>query len=274
MKIIPFTAKCGVVIEDVDLANLTKETFKEIKQAFTEYGLVFFRDQTLSPEQHIELAHRFGEIVQNRIFKHLPGYPEIAVISKDKAQQTNIGGGWHTDHSYDDEPAMASILVARELPTSGGATQFSNLSEAYNGLSEGLKKTLSSLTALHANDHLYGEGGYFSGTDLADKLADKVEVNHAKHPLIITHPESQKKVLYVNKGHTVGIEGWKTDEAFALLNYLYEHGCKKEYICEFNWLPGSIAIWDNRMTWHFANNDYQGEQRTLHRITIAGQALT
>ena len=207
MKIIPFTANCGVVIEDVNLADLTDIDFKEIKQAFSTHGLVFFRDQDLSPNQHIELAHQFGEIVRNRIFKNLPDYPEIAVISKDKAQKTNIGGGWHTDHSYDEEPAMASILVARELPTSGGATKFANLSAAYNGLSEGLKKTLSSLTALHANDHLYGEGGYFSGTDLADKLADNVEVNHAKHPLIITHPESQKKVLYVNKGHTVGIEG-------------------------------------------------------------------
>ena len=274
MKIIPFTANCGVVIEDADLANLTDIEFKEIKQAFTTHGLVFFRDQNLSPLQHIELANKFGKIVHNRIFINLPDHTEITLVSKDKDQTTNIGGGWHTDHSYDKEPAMASLLVARELPSSGGATKFANLSAAYNGLSEGLKTTLSSLVALHSNDHLYGEGGYFSGTDLADILADDVEVNHAKHPIIITHPESQKKVLYVNKGHTIGIEGWKTEEAFALLNYLYEHGCKEEYICEFNWLPGSIAIWDNRMTWHYANNDYQGEKRTLHRITIAGQALT
>jgi len=274
MKIIPYSANCGVVIEDIDLANLTEQSFQQIKQAFISHGLVFFRDQSLSPEQHIALANRFGQTVRNRIFKNLANYPEITVVSKDKDQKTNIGGGWHTDHSYDNEPAMASILVARELPSIGGATRFANLSAAYNGLSEGLKTTLASLVALHANDHLYGEGGYFSGTDLADKLAENIEVGHAKHPIIITHPESHRKVLYVNKGHTIGIEGWKTEEAFALLNYLYEHGCKDEYTCEFNWLPGSIAIWDNRSTWHFANNDYQGEKRTLHRITIAGQALT
>ncbi len=274
MKIRPFTANCGVLIEGIDLANLTEGEFQQVNNAFIEHGLVFFRDQILSPEQHIDFSNKFGESVQNRIFKHLPGHPEIAVVSKDKEQTTNIGGGWHTDHSYDQEPAMASILVARELPSSGGATKFSNMYAAYNDLSEGLKQTLSSLTALHSNDHLYGEGGYFSKTDLADKLTDNVEVNHAKHPIIITHPDSKKKVLYVNKGHTIGIENWKTQEAFSLLNYLYEHGCKAEYTCEFNWLPGSVAIWDNRSTWHFANNDYQGEKRTLHRITVAGQRLT
>jgi taurine dioxygenase len=274
MNISPFSPNCGVVIEDVELANLTDDEFLKIRQAFIEHGLVFFRNQNISPQQHIDFAKKFGEIVVNRIFKNLPNHPEIAVVSKDKNQQTNIGGGWHTDHSYDDGPAMASILVARDLPSTGGATKFANMYAAYDALSEGLKQTLSSLTALHSNEHLYGENGYFSDTDLAEKLAENVEVNHAEHPVIITHPESKKKVLYVNKGHTIGIENWKTEEAFALLDYLYDHGCKKEYTCEFNWLPGSVAIWDNRSTWHYANNDYQGEKRILHRITVAGQPLS
>jgi taurine dioxygenase len=273
MNIRPFVANCGVLIENVDLADLSDQEFEEIKRVFVEHGLVFFRDQNLSPEQHIKLAKKFGEIVHNRIFKHLDGHPEIAVVSKDKDQKTNIGGGWHTDHSYDEAPAMASILVARELPVAGGATKFANMYAAYDGLSEGLKQTLAGIIASHSNDHLYGEGGYFSETDLADKLANNVEVSHATHPVIITHPQSNKKVLYVNKGHTSGFLGWKPEEAFALLDYLYEHGSKKEYTCEFNWLPGSVAMWDNRSTWHFANNDYQGEKRTLHRITVAGQPL-
>lgn len=273
MKISPFSANCGVLIEDVNLANLSDNEFQQINQAFIASGLVFFRDQDISPDDHLALAGRFGDIVRNRIFRTLDTHPDIAVVSKEPDQQTNIGGGWHTDHSYDEKPAMASILVARELPSSGGATQFANMSAAYNDLSDGLKQSLSSLVALHSNEHLYGEGGYFSGTDLEDKLAEHIEMNHAKHPVIITHPQSQKKVLYVNRAHTIGIEGWKTEEAFALLNYLYEHGSKEEYTCEFNWLPGSVAVWDNRTTWHYANNDYYGERRTMHRITIAGQAL-
>jgi taurine dioxygenase len=274
MNITPYSPNCGVVIENIDLENLTDEEFHGIKNAFIEHGLVFFRDQNLSPTGHIEFAKKFNDIVINRIFKSLPGHPEITVVSKEKDQQTNIGGGWHTDHSYDEEPAMASILVARELPSSGGATKFANMYAAYDDLSDVLKATLSSLNALHSNEHLYGEDGYFSGTDLKDKLSTDIEINHAQHPIIITHPESNKKVLYVNKGHTIGIENWRTEEAFALLNFLYDHGSKDKYTCEFNWQPGSIAMWDNRSTWHFANNDYQGEARTLHRITVAGSALT
>jgi taurine dioxygenase len=274
MNITPFSKNCGVTIEKVDLAKLTDAEFTLIKQAFVEHGLVFFREQKLSPEQHKGFAQRFGSIVKNKIFKPLQGHPEIAVISKNKNQKTNIGGGWHTDHSYDDEPAMASILVARELPSSGGATKFANMYAAYNGLSTGLQKTLAAITGLHSNHHLYGKGGYFNTTDLADKLADKIDVSQATHPVVIRHPESNKKALYVNKAHTVGLKDWHNEEAFTLLDYLYEHATKPEYTCEFNWQPGSIAIWDNRCTWHYANNDYQGESRTLHRITIAGSALS
>lgn len=274
MKITPYSKNCGVVIEGVDLENLSDEAFQEIKQAFIEHGLVFFRDQQLSPEQHKEFAKRFGDIVINKIFKQLEGHPEIAVVSKDENQKTNIGGGWHTDHSYDEEPAMASILVARELPSQGGATKFANMYAAYDSLSEGLKQTLSTITGLHSNHHLYGKGGYFNTTDLAEKLAENVQPSEAKHPVVIVHPESKKKVLYVNKAHTVGFENWHIEEAFALLDFLYDHSTHPDNICEFNWLPGSVAIWDNRCTWHFANNDYQGEKRTLHRITVAGSKLT
>ncbi|MDP5148231.1 TauD/TfdA family dioxygenase [Shewanella sp. ULN5] len=273
MKITAFTNNCGVLIEEIDLANLTDSDFESLQQAFVEHGLLFFRDQSLSPKQHKSLANKFGDIVVNKIFKTLEGFPEIAVVSKEKQQTTNIGGGWHTDHSYDEEPAMASILVARELPSSGGATKFANMYAAYEGLSEGLKSTLSLITAKHSNEHLYGKGGYFSNTDLSDKLAENVQVSSAMHPVIVIHPESHKPVLYVNKAHTIGFDNWHDDEAFALLNFLYEHGSKPEYTCEFDWQPGSVAIWDNRSTWHFANNDYQGEMRTLHRITIKGSSL-
>lgn len=273
MKITPFTHNCGVLIEDIDLANLTERDFESLQQAFVKHGLLFFRDQSLSPKQHKSLANKFGDIVVNKIFKTLEGFPEIAVVCKEKQQTTNIGGGWHTDHSYDEEPAMASILVARELPSSGGATKFANMYAAYEGLSEGLKSTLGLITAKHSNHHLYGKGGYFSNTDLSDKLAENVQMSSATHPVIVIHPESHKPVLYVNKAHTIGFDNWHDDEAFALLNFLYEHGSKPEYTCEFDWQPGSVAIWDNRSTWHFANNDYHGEKRTLHRITIKGSSL-
>ena len=273
MKVNPFSPNCGVIVEDIDLANLSTKEFDNLRSIFIEHGLVFFRNQSISPDQHRQLASQFGEIVVNKIFKTLDGYPDIAVINKEKKQTTNVGGGWHTDHSYDDEPAMASILVARELPSTGGATKFANMYAAYQDLSEGMKRTLMNARAKHSNVHLYGDNGYFSKTDLNDKLAENIEVSSAVHPVIIKHPESQKPVLYVNKAHTIGFEDWHDQEAFALLNYLYEHGSQSKYTCEFDWRPGSIAIWDNRSTWHFANNDYHGEKRTLHRITVKGSPL-
>lgn len=269
----PYTKHCGVVIENIDLGSLSESEMNTIRHTFIEHGLVFFRNQNITPKQHISFAEQFGNIIINKIFKGLPEHPEIAVISKDKNQKTNIGGGWHTDHSYDNTPAKASIVVARKLPKKGGATRFANMYAAYDGLSDGLKRILKQLTGIHSNEHLYGKDGYFSKTDLSKQLSESLSVNQAKHPLIIKHPESHKSVLYVNKAHTIGIENWTTEEAFSVLNYLYEHGIKKDYTCEFDWQPGSIAMWDNRSTWHYANNDYQGEERVLHRITVEGSEL-
>lgn len=185
----------------------------------------------------------------------------------------NIGGGWHTDHSYDEEPALGSILVARNLPDSGGDTRFANLASAYDALSDGLKATLESIRAIHSNRHIYGEDGYYRKTDLAQTLGGMDRVGDATHPAVIRHPESGRKILYVNPGHTIGFEGWTRKESFALLDYLYAHVDQPEFTCQFNWLPGSVAFWDNRATWHFANNDYQGQERLMHRITLAGSAL-
>ncbi|GAB5489600.1 MAG: TauD/TfdA family dioxygenase [Parasphingorhabdus sp.] len=262
-----------MVVGDVQLAELNDAALADIKIAFAEHGLLFFRDQDLPPDEHHRFAKRFGDIVLNKFFKPSDAHPEIAEVRKAKDQKMNIGGGWHTDHSYDEEPALGSILVARKLPESGGDTRFANLATAYDALSDGLKRTLEGLRAIHSNRHIYGEGGYYRKTDLAQTLGGMDRVGDATHPAVIRHPESGRKILYVNPGHTIGFEGWTRDESFALLNYLYEHVDQPEFTCQFNWLPGSVAFWDNRATWHFANNDYQGQERLMHRITLSGSAL-
>ena len=215
----------------------------------------------------------FGDIVLNKFFKPSDAHPDIAEVRKAKDQKMNIGGGWHTDHSYDEEPALGSILVARTLPDGGGDTRFANLAAAYDALSDGLKRTLEGLHAIHSNRHIYGKGGYYRKTDLAQTLGGMDRVGDAIHPAVISHPASGRKILYVNPGHTIGFENWTREESFALLNYLYDHVDQPEFTCQFNWLPGSVAFWDNRTTWHFANNDYQGQERLMHRITLAGSAL-
>ena len=274
MKITPFSANCGATVEDFQLASMTDDELANLRQAFTQHGLLFFRNQELSPEEHLHFARRFGSIVVNKFFKTTKEHPEIAEVRKEKTQQTNIGGGWHADHSYDDEPAMGSILVARVLPETGGNTHFANLYAAYEALPCSMKERLTSMRAIHSNKHLYGENGLYRLTDLADQLGGMDRVGDATHPVVITHPDSGRKALYVNPGHTIQFEDWGFDESRELLEELYAHVTQPEFTCSFNWLPGSVTFWDNRCSWHIADNDYQGQMRLMHRITLAGTALS
>ena len=274
MQVVPYSPGCGAVVEDVQLAELDDGELGAVRSAFVEHGLLFFRDQELSPDAHLAFARRYGDIVVNKFFAPTDVHREIAEVRKEPDQQMNIGGGWHADHSYDEDPALGSILVARELPTSGGNTRFANLYAAFEALSPSFRDMLGSLRAVHSNRHIYGEGGLYRTTDLADQLGGIDRVGDATHPVVITHPESGRKALYVNPGHTVGIEGWSDAESRWLLRFLYKHVDQPEFTCDFVWQPGSVAFWDNRCTWHEAKNDYQGERRLMHRITLAGTRLT
>ena len=164
--------------------------------------------------------------------------------------------------------------MARTLPKTGGDTQFANLAAAYDALPEDLKNRIENLRAVHSNTHLYGENGLYRLTDLSEQLGGMDRVGDATHPVVIIHPESGRKVLYVNPGHTIQFEGWDFTTSRALLDELYKHVVQPQFTCSFNWLPGSVTFWDNRCTWHQANNDYQGQARLMHRITLAGSALT
>ena len=189
MKTKTFSIGCGAEVTGIQLASLSEAQLKNLRGAFAEYGLLFFREQQLSPEDHLAFANRFGEIVLNKFFTPVAGYPGVAEVRKGKNQQTNIGGGWHTDHSYDVEPALGSILVARALPASGGDTWFANLYAAYDALPPGLKKTLEALRAVHSNVHIYGKDGYYRSTDMAGQLGGEDSVGQTVHPVVIKHPQ-------------------------------------------------------------------------------------
>ncbi|MGP1282100.1 MAG: TauD/TfdA dioxygenase family protein [Parasphingopyxis sp.] len=268
----------GAEIGNVDLSTeLGDEDFALIRQAFADHGLIFFRDQRITPEQHIAFAKRWGAININRFFTPVEGYPEIAEVRKEPDQTTNIGGGWHTDHSYDAEPAMGSILVARELPPKGGDTLFADMAAAYDALDDETKAMLEGLEAVHSSKHIFGgAAAYRSQSDAGERLhnpdaADALD--DVVHPVVITHPLSGRKILYVNAAFTVGIKGWSQKDSMKLLMPLYAHAAQDRFVTRFAWKPGSIAFWDNRATWHYALNDYQGERRVMHRITLEGCAL-
>lgn len=263
---------CGALIEGVDATRADDTTIDLIRRTVFDRGVVFLHGQTMSPEQQIAFAKRIGPIVVNRYFPKTERYPEIAKVEKTETQVTNIGGGWHTDHSYDAEPAMGSVLLAIETPPTGGDTLFADMYAAYDALSDGLKATLATLSARHASAHVFGEASVYAASDRAE-LAGHKDTPEAVHPMVITHPGSGKKALYVNPAFTVGIVGWTREESMALLGYLYAHAVKPQFVHRFSWAPGSMAIWDNRATWHQALNDYQGQRRLMHRITLDGGPL-
>jgi taurine dioxygenase len=269
----PLAEHVGVEITGVQMASLEGEALDALKQAVYANGVAVLRDQDLSPEQHIAFAKRWGGVDVNPFFPTNSGWPEIAEVRKSETQRVNIGGGWHTDHSYDAIPAMGSILVARELPPSGGDTLFSSAGAAYDSLSDGLKQTLGTLRAVHSADHIYQPGGFYSKTDQAAELTGQELSTHAVHPVVIRHPVTGRKLLYVNPGFTLHFEGWTREESLPLLSYLYSVASNEAIHCRVEWRPGSVAIWDNRATWHLALNDYHGHRRVMHRITLTGDPI-
>ncbi len=273
MKLTPYSEHCGMVVEDVQLAQLSDDDIAALRKVFAEHGVLFFYNQDLPPAEHLRFAQRFGTLVVNRFFQPVEGFPEIAQVRKEKTQTTNIGGAWHTDHSYDLEPALGSILVARQLPATGGNTQFANMYKAWELLPDDLKNRLEGLQAEHSSTHVYGEDGYYKSTDLGKSLNLESEVGEAVHPVVIRHPDSGKKALYVNPGITVRVLDMPPEESRALLHEVYACVDEAGVYCDFAWQPGAVAMWDNRSTWHNAKNDYQGEFRLLHRITLAGAPL-
>lgn len=267
------TGAVGAEITGVDLRSLSDAGLAEIKQAFAQHSVLFIRDQELTPEHHIEFAQRWGKINVNRFFQPVDGYPQIAMVAKEPEQKLNIGGGWHTDHSYDEIPALGSMLYALALPPSGGDTLFASTCAAYDSLSDGLKETLNGLRACHSSRHAFGDDanrpeelkGIFKNPELATQ--DVV------HPVVVTHPLSGRKSLYVNPGFTLNFAGWTDEESAPLLQYLYHHVGLPQHTYRLQWQAGTLAFWDNRATWHWAVNDYPGQRRMMHRITLEGVRL-
>lgn len=273
MQISAASKAVGAWVEDVDIRSISDSEFEDIQAAFFEHGVLFFKDQYLTPNDHRDFALRWSDIDVNRFFTPVPGHPDIAEVLKEPDQELNIGGGWHTDHSYDEIPAMGSILYALEIPAQGGDTMFAGMAAAYEALPDDMKSHIADLRARHGNDHVFGKNSEYRKS-MDDRLINPEDAGQeAVHPIVLTHPQSGKKGLYVNPGFTLHIEGMETEESAALLEKLYKHAQQPQFHYRLKWSEGTLAMWDNRATWHYALNDYQGHRRHLHRITMAGQPL-
>lgn len=273
MQLTPMAPKCGVEITGVSLAHCSDAEMGKIKQAIYDHGVAVFREQELSPEQHIAFARRWGGIDINNYFPLEDEYPEIAIVRKKPDQVTNIGGAWHTDHSYDQIPAMGSILVARVLPPTGGDTLFAHMGAAYDSLPDDLKTQIEGLEAWHTADHVYQEGGIYAQTDMGGELRGQDLKTGAIHPVVIRHPVTGRRLLYVNGAFTIHFAGQTREQSLPLLQDLLAAAVREDNQCRVEWRPGTVAIWDNRTTWHNALNDYHGHYREMHRITLSGEAL-
>lgn len=266
----------GAYIDNIELNDIDDAGAAVVRQALGEHGVLFFRDQSLTPERHIALAEKFGQININRFFAPLPDYPQIAQVLKEATHNSNIGGGWHTDHSYDQIPALGSILVAQEVPATGGDTLFVSMFAAHEGLPESLKKQIEGLEAIHSSRHVFGAKAY-EGSQTADKVGRlgnaEDATQDAVHPIVIKHPISGKRGLYVNPEFTVSIKNLNAVDSQTLLDTLYAHCSQETFQHRFKWHAGSVAFWDNRATWHRALNDYPNQRRFMHRITIDGVRL-
>jgi len=271
LRVEPIAGALGAEITGVDLAaDLADETTAEIRRAWLEHLVVFFRDQVLEPQQFLAFARRIGKPVEYPFVRGIEGFPEVIAVTKLPHETVNFGGIWHSDTAYLERPPMATLLIAREVPTYGGDTMWSNMYAAYEALSPAMQRLLDGLRAVHSSaladvsktrEDRIRDGGI---GDTKDYLAE--------HPVVRTHPETGRKALYVNVAHTVRFAGMTDDESRPLLRYLFEHSVRPEFTCRFRWRTGSLALWDNRCALHFPINDYHGHTRTMHRITLAGDA--
>ena len=264
------TPHLGAEISGVDISQrLGKTLVSEIRGILLEFGVVFFRGQDLTPENQIRFGEYFSELIEYPFVKGLKNFPLIIPVLKLKDERVNFGGIWHSDTAYLAEPPMGTILYAKELPPVGGDTLFANMYKAYDGLSDGMKNTLSSLKAV--NSAAKQKVSDTRANRLRDSGKDaSLTKTESIHPVIRTHPETCRKSLYVNKAHTIRFDGMTEEESLPILSYLFKHQTKIEFTCRFQWTEGAIAFWDNRCTQHYPLNDYHGFKRLLHRITLKG----
>ena len=260
----------GAEIFGPDLsADLDNETFDDIHQAFLDHQVIFFRNQTLTPQAQVRFGRRFGPLNIHPYVAGMADHPEVMEVIKEPQDRVNFGGGWHSDMSFLERPSIGSILYALEVPEFGGDTLFASQVAAYDALSDGLKATLDRLTAIHSAAREYSARGS-SGQKRASMSVTEAEgaVGEYVHPVVKVHPETGRKALYVNPAFTMKFEGWSTRESKPLLGYLFAHCRSEAFTCRFRWEAGSVAFWDNRAVWHYALNDYPGQRRHMRRVTV------
>lgn len=274
----PLSAACGAEIVGIDLIKpLDASVVEQLQRALGEHGCLLFRNAALTPEQHIAFSRQFGPLESHVVGEfNLPAYPEIFVVSnvREKGRLKGAvyaGQYWHSDLSYMEKPSMGSLLLCHEMPEVGGDTMWANMYLAYEALSEPMKNLLGGLRAIHDYSHAYDT--YFAKTKERPPLTpeQKAKTPPVQHPAVRIHPVTGKKALYVNPGFTVGFVGMPEEESQPILDFLFRHSTRPEFIYRHKWRVNDLVFWDNRCTMHYALSDYDfSVRRHMQRTTIAG----
>jgi taurine dioxygenase len=272
IEVRPIAGSIGAEIHNVDVSqDLDQATIADIRQALLQHCVIFFRNQRLDADRHKAFTRRFGELFIHPNYRGLQADPEIVVITREPGDKHIVGEDWHADTTMVAEPPMGAILYAVEVPPYGGDTLFANQYQAYEALSQGMQRLLERLRAVHSDRTVAGPAAN-RNAHRSTKVREDQDWREtvSLHPVVVTHPETGRKLLYVNRSYTQGFEGMSEEESRPLLEYLLEHGHRPEFTCRFRWEPGSIAFWDNRCCKHLAIHDAGPFRRLMRRTQIAG----
>lgn len=246
----------GAEITGLDLAAaIDDDTFAAVRATFLEHEVICIRGQAhVTPDQQLAFARRFGEVSVHPYIPSIDGYPGIMrIYDPNPITQT-----WHADTTHMASPPAITLLLARVLPPVGGDTMFASATKAYAALSPGLRQVLTGLRAVH------------EGTERASAAGLDHDAVTTTHPVVRTHPETGKKAIFVNGNYVTRFEGWTAEESAPLLEYVYSVVARPEHTYRHRWQDGDLIIWDNRATQHAVVGDTGGAERTLHRVTVAG----
>ncbi len=271
LEVRPISGALGAEVSGVDLGRLDDAGVAGVRRALLDHGVIFFRNQSFDAEQHKVLARRFGDIFVHPNYAGTQADPEVVMIRREPGDTKIVGEDWHTDTTMMAEPPMGAILFAIETPPYGGDTLFSSQTLAYDALSDGMKRLVGGLRAVHTDRLVAGPAARMNerrSTKVREDDAWRETVN--VHPVVRTHPETGRKCLFVNRSYTVAFEGMTEEESAPLLNYLMEHGHRPEFTCRFRWTDGAVAFWDNRCVKHLAIKDSGPFRRFMRRVQIAG----
>ncbi len=276
LEVRPITPHLGAEVANVDLSRpLRDDMFGELAAAFAAHSVLVFHGQDLTPQQHIEFSRRFGPLMVH-VFEEdlLDGYPEVyrlsnVVVDGVRQGRPDAGQYWHSDLTYEEKPSLGSVMYALEVPATGGDTLFASTAHAYEQLSPAMQNMLDDLTAIHEFSHAFGR------SNTASLKVDRGTLDRrppVEHPVVRRHPETGRKCLFVNPGFTVRIKELSLDESNAVLEFLYDHMTRPEWVLRYKWRKGDVIMWDNRSLIHRGVGDYDATTpRHMHRTTIEGE---